>query len=125
MTYFANVSFDMQRNNLVNSEEFIEDIAYQNNCGECYFIYELEGQDKHIKKSQAIYICELSDNITDICKFLKTLGRYRKFKIDCIYTYDNDMIYCSRIYNKEKNGEIKNKMSKYSIINKKIYNLCC
>ena len=79
MTYFAHISFDMQRNNLVNSEEFIEDIAYQNNCGECYFIYELEGQDKHIKKSQAIYICELSDNIPDIYKFPPFLNMSRHF----------------------------------------------
>jgi len=124
MTYLVNISFDMRRNNLIINQNILNDIAYQNNSTDYYHIYELEGYDKHVKKSHNIFYCEFSDNINEITKFLKTILKKRAFKIDCVYDNDNnEMIYCSRIYNSTKNNELKKK--NYTDIKKQtIFNIC-
>ena len=37
----------------------------------------------------------------------KNINKIKSFKIDCIYDYNNEIIYCSRIYNSTKNKELK------------------
>ena len=123
MTYFANISFDMRRNNLILNQDLLEEIAYQNNCIDYYNIYELEGYDKHIKKSHNVFICELSDNFNEVIKFLKNINTIKCFNIDCIYDYNNEIIYCSRIYNSTKNKELKKK-NYNNIHHQTIFNIC-